>query len=492
MKYTALLLSLLVLTVPFIMAQEITFEEYPNNPVLDPTTRAYYPSVIFDINKFSWHGDAAYYKMWYNDGFGGVYVSQSADGIVWGSGNILNGLSSAYHPVVLYDVNGFGGGIYYKIWYWVGGSLESINSIRYAESTDGVTWTNDQPIQQHASDSSLQLVTEYSQYNHYFYHLYGPGYVIYNPLGTNVGSMTLDNKNDDEVFTYKYVMYYDSSSEGTSPNKTNEDTSLAYSANGIYWIRYGDKPVLISSGNSTDWDGKYSYRVSIVKVGNIYHLWYSGANGLGPEYYAQGIGHATSMDGINWVKDSNPVFHSNDGFLWRNGRTYTPSVLYDPNGFETGGCPNIKMWFTGKTGSNYTIGYANTCVKIQTTTKKVTPNLLYNIQLTDLFSPSSNIHYIPGDQFGGLLINNNLENIIQIGVENRGLLKAKDVTLSVEDYPSCMKIDIRPEKTDILPKSTYYYDVSVNPNCDPGNYKIKFKVQGTYIYQEKEIEISVK
>jgi len=53
MKYTALLLSLLVLTVPFIMAQEITFEEYPNNPVLDPTTRAYYPSVIFDINKFS-------------------------------------------------------------------------------------------------------------------------------------------------------------------------------------------------------------------------------------------------------------------------------------------------------------------------------------------------------------------------------------------------------------------------------------------------------
>lgn len=478
MKYIAIVLTLLVLTVPFIIAQEITFEEYPNNPVLDPTTRAYYPSVIFDINKFSGHGDAAYYKMWYNDGSGGIYMTQSTDGIVWGSGNILNGLSSAYHPVVLYDANGFGGGIYYKIWYWVGGSLESINSIRYAESTDGLTWTNDQSIQQHASDSSLQLVTEYSQYNHYFYHLYGPGYVIYNSLGTNVGSITPDNKNDDEVFTYKYVMYYDSSSEGTSPNHTNKDTSLAYSSNGIYWIRYGDKPVLISSGNNTDWDGKYSYRVSIIKVGNVYHVWYSGANGLGPEYYAQGIGHATSMDGINWVKDSNPVFHSNDGVLWRNGRTYTPSVLYDPNGFETGGCPNLKMWFNGKTGPEYTIGYANTCIKSQTT-KKVAPIILYNVKLVKVPTTS-------------LVLNNNIDNIIKIGVENRGLLKAKDVTLAVENCPDCIDIKINPVSADIPSRSTYYYEASITPNCGQGNYSIKFRVEGKYIYEEKEIEFSIR
>lgn len=76
-------LSLLVLTVPFIMAQEITFEEYPNNPVFDSAPKAYYPTVIFDINKFSGHGDAAYYKMWYSNGNGGVYVTQSEDGINW-------------------------------------------------------------------------------------------------------------------------------------------------------------------------------------------------------------------------------------------------------------------------------------------------------------------------------------------------------------------------------------------------------------------------
>ncbi|NPV51129.1 MAG: hypothetical protein HPY60_08055 [Candidatus Methanofastidiosum sp.] len=167
MKYTSFFLMILLFNIPFFMAQDISFDEYPSNPVFDPATRAYYPTVIFDINKFSGHGDSTYYKMWYNDGSGGIYLTKSENGILWEAGTVLNGLSSAYHPVVLYDANEFGGGgINYKIWYWVGGSLESINSIRYAESTDGVNWINDQPIQQHESDSSLQLVTNYSLYNH--------------------------------------------------------------------------------------------------------------------------------------------------------------------------------------------------------------------------------------------------------------------------------------------------------------------------------------
>ncbi|NYT13745.1 MAG: hypothetical protein GKC01_04455 [Candidatus Methanofastidiosa archaeon] len=492
MKYISFFLMILLFNIPFFMAQDISFDEYPSNPVFDPATRAYYPTVIFDINKFSGHGGSAYYKMWYNDGSGGIYLTKSDDGILWEAVTALNGLSSAYHPVVLYDANEFGGGgINYKIWYWVGGSLESINSIRYAESTDGVNWINDQPIQQHASDSSLQLVTNYSLYNHYFYHLYGPGYVIYNPAGTNVGSTTPDNKKDDEVFSYKYIMYYDSSSEGTSPNQTNEDTSLAYSANGIYWIRYGDKPVLISSGDPNDWDGKYSYRVSVVKIDNIYHLWYSGANGLGPEYYAQGIGHATSIDGINWTKEAFPVFHSNDGKEWRNARTYTPLVLYDRNGFETGSCPNLKMWFNGKTGSEYTIGYAYGCVP-QTSSKKLSPTMFYNVKVVEIFNPTSNIHYIGGGGFTqGAVLTRNVDNIIQIGVQNRGILKAKNVSITVEGSPSCVDIDIKQSKVDIFPKSTYYFDVTINPKCEKGNYKLVFLVQGNNISQIEEFEFSV-
>lgn len=363
---------IIIAFLPLIKGEEITFTEYNNNPVFDPLLQPgeeIFPCVVYDNNKFSGHGAAYLYKMWYGDTGGPngtLKIAYSQDGINW-SEQAISGLSgTASHPVVVYDVNGFSESIYYKMWYWPGiGSIGSIGGIRYAESVDGVNWVNDQPIQQHATDHSLQLITEYIHYNHYFYHLYGPGYVIYNPLGTNVGSTTPDNKNDDNVFTYKYVMYYDSSSEGTSPSQTNEDTSLAYSENGIYWIRYSDKPVLISSGNSNDWDGKYSFRASVVKIGDVYHLWYTGANGINPEFYAQGIGHATSVDGLNWVKDKNSVFHRDDGIQWRSARTYSQWVAFEPNGFSSGKCPNIKMWFSGKSSSTDAIekvGYSYGCI----------------------------------------------------------------------------------------------------------------------------------
>ena len=161
------------------------------------------------------------------------------------------------------------------------------------------------------------------------------------------------------IWNNKFVMYYD----GTTG--AFEEIGLAYSTDGILWKGYGR--VLKRGndgvwGNTDAWDSSYTSYGTVVKIGDTWHLWYSG----GQTEAGEGIGHATSADGINWQRDpNNPIFYKNDGVLWRNDRTYTPSVLYDPNGFETGGCPNLKMWFTGKTGSNYTIGYANTCVKIQ-------------------------------------------------------------------------------------------------------------------------------
>jgi len=470
MKYTIFFLLLIVLFAPLASAQEITFEEYPNNPAFDPAMRAYYPTVLFDKNKFSGHGDSAYYKMWYSDGSGGTYVTQSDDGINWTNINTTTGLTNSHHCQAVYFPLGFNGAnsglnpssatMYYRIWYWdtvlapPDSVPYSINSIRYAESQNGINWFNDQAIQQ----VGLTVVdnTVPSNWNR---GSYGPIDVFYNLNGSN----SLDDTN---IWNNKFVMYYDGTTGGV------EEIGLAYSTNGILWKGYGR---VLERGGSGTWDSDYTTYGTVVKIGDTWHLWYSG----GRTQAGDGIGHATSSDGINWQRDpNNPIFYKNDGILWRNDRTYTPSVLYDPNGFETGSCPNLKMWFTGKTGSEYTIGYANACVKTQTK-KKVTPTILYNVKIVDVSIPS-------------LVLNNNIDNIIKIGVENRGLLKAKDVTMTVEDCPSCIKINIRPEKADIFSKSTYYYDVSVNPNCDPGNYKIKFKVQGTYIYQEKEIEISVK
>lgn len=162
-----------------------------------------------------------------------------------------------------------------------------------------------------------------------------------------------------QPFTYPYVMYFDAAAENTIPNVGSEQTGLAYSSDGITWSAYGSQPVLIPSGNSSEWDGQYIYRPSVVYVQGIYHMFYSGSDGItdsGGNSTAHGIGHATSPDGINWTLDSNnPIFYINE-VDWRWSRTYTPFVLYFPL------CENgalAKMWFTGAdiTGQK-AIGYA--------------------------------------------------------------------------------------------------------------------------------------
>jgi hypothetical protein len=478
MKYVSVFLMILIFNVPFFMAQEITLEEYPNNPVFDPATRAYYPTVIFDINKFSGHGPSAYYKMWYSDGSGGTYLTQSEDGVNWTNINVNSGLTNSHHCHVVYFPIGFTGinsglnpssnVMNYRLWYWDTSQLYSINSIRYAESPNGINWYNDQSIQQVGNSVVSGSWPDWNRGS------YGPIDVFYNPSGSNI----LDDAN---IWNNKFVMYYDGTTGGV------EEIGLAYSTNGILWKGYGR--VLERGGGST-WDSDYTSYGTVVKIDDTWHMWYSGSGYSGGAN--EGIGHATSQDGLNWQRDpNNPIFHKDDGVSWRNSRTYTPSVIYEPNGFETGSCPNLKMWFTGRTGDNYTIGYAYGCIS-QTSSKKLSPTMFYNVKVVEVFNPTSNIHYIGGGGFTqGAVLTQNVDNIIQIGVQNRGILKAKNVSITVEDSPSCLEVDIKQSKADIFPKSTHYFDITINPKCEKGNYKIIFLVQGNNISQIEEFEFSV-
>lgn len=330
-------------------------EDTINNPVYDPPSgdEASYPTVSYDENRFSSHGDLHYYKMWYDAG-SAVGYAYSDDGINWTEVGHVSGLNAvAGHPVVVYDESGFGTGTYfYRIWYWIGTPTTNISAIRTAVSTDGQNWVADAVIQQHPTDASLQLVNGNS--NGYFYHLYGPGFVIYNSSGTNTGALTPTDKSDDVPMSYNYVMYYDLG-DGTQTPNVDEFEALAYSVDGIYWIRYGSTPVLLPSGNPSQWDGMYTFRPTIVQIGGVYHMWYSGSDGTSGtygcqqgRYYARGVGHATSTDGINWTKDSsNPFKHVCDGVAYRNERSYTPWVLYSPTFFDGhGGHSHFKGWFT--------------------------------------------------------------------------------------------------------------------------------------------------
>ena len=329
--------------------------ESPADPIYNPFPATplpedYFPIIVYDGQKFSGHGDAYFYKMWHQ-GTNGIALSYSDDGIHWtlkSDNVVINGPNPA-HPCVVYDENGFGGGsVYYKAWYWKGyPAAGDVSVIQYSESSDGIVWKPSISVTQDASSPLSDGIPGY------FYHLYGPGAVLYNPAATSTAG---------QPYTFPYVMFYDTSNEGGGPGKGIEQIALAYSSDGLAWTRYGSEPIIIPSGVSTDWDGAYAYRPSLIRSqSGTYYLLYSGSNDqIDPTTtipYAHGIGVATSLDGIHWTKStSNPVFSYADGSAWRNSRTYAPSVLLSSSG-------GLQMWFSGGTGltagMNQGIGYVN-------------------------------------------------------------------------------------------------------------------------------------
>jgi hypothetical protein len=122
--------------------------EYAANPIFGQgvngnTFRAYYPSVLYDPDRFGGHEDARYYKMWYGTRVGSDYgtgYAVSDDGVHWVTATVPVTSINGYHAHVLYDPDRFSGDLdepYYKMWYW-----DVSNSINYATSDDGVDWTD--------------------------------------------------------------------------------------------------------------------------------------------------------------------------------------------------------------------------------------------------------------------------------------------------------------------------------------------------------------
>ncbi len=321
--------------------------EYSNNPVFGQWlsgAKAYYPKVIYDANQFSTHGDSAYYKMWFSSS-SGIGYAYSNDGISWTAGtNSVSGLVvGASHPLVEYNSDGFGQSFYYKMWYWTGNMTYSINDLRYAESIDGINWSNDQALTQ---DVTYPLVTG-NPGPDWNAGSYGPCDMIYNPSGSN-------SPDDINLWNNKYVMYYMGTTGG------NECIGLAYSDNATHWKRYGNDPVLspctLANDPSACWDYYSVGYCSVINLSGSWQMWYGGGEGTN-----HGIGYATSTDGISWTKHpDNPIFHVSNGIPWSDNRTYTPWVIYDVANFDGHGdaCP-YKMWYSGRsTDGKYSVGYA--------------------------------------------------------------------------------------------------------------------------------------
>lgn len=325
--------------------------EYPSDPVYTPyPTVTTYPTVAYDGNQFAGHGGSYYYKMWHQNA-NGITISYSNDGINWVLGAVTNLVGNYYHPCVVYDENGFGGGpYYYKLWLWDGTASATPSTVLYTASVDGITWLLPVPATQ--GDPPIVVGTGPS----YFFHCYGPASVMYNPDAASIPGAP---------YTYPYVMLYNAASEAAFPGLGIygvEQLALAYSDDGIDWIRTGVSPdyppIVVPTNDDAAWDGRYTYQATMIVAQDGYHLFYSGSNDItsvGVPGYANGIGHAYSDDGLTWTKDpDNPIFRYTDGVAWRTSRSYTPWVLNT----ISGSCSLNKMWFTGANSSVRAVGYA--------------------------------------------------------------------------------------------------------------------------------------
>lgn len=337
--------------------------EHPGNPIYAPAgQQAASPSVLFDQNRFGIAGGAPY-LMWYDSpeppGLAPkINLASSYDGINWTDLGPVNGLRSPAHCIALYRPAW--AGKKFKIWYRDSTINNSISAIRYAESNNGLSWSNDQAVSQ---DSIYRLVSgEAGTWNSY---TFGPCFVIYTPGAPNAGSYPTD---------HAYAMYY-----LASPDAEKLVTALAFSSDGRHWRAAQNTPVLTGTdfGGEELIDTQYTWDEYSVLLRSMARtkegLWFAYYS-AGDDYSGahKGIGFAISANGLRWFKGSfsDPLLHINDGPLWRYTKTCLPFIVVDKGKFSGfGEAVYAKVWFCGSDepddhgAGNYGIGYATLTVE---------------------------------------------------------------------------------------------------------------------------------
>ncbi len=98
----------------------------------------------------------------------------------------------------------------------------------------------------------------------------------------------------------------------------------ATSPDGITWTKDTLNPVL-DVGPAGSWEDYCVFFPTVLIVGSTFHMWYTGDDGT---HYR--FGHATSPDGLTWTKDTlNPVLDLGPAGSWDNASILAPFVRFD-------------------------------------------------------------------------------------------------------------------------------------------------------------------
>jgi sucrose-6-phosphate hydrolase SacC (GH32 family) len=136
-------------------------------------------------------------------------------------------------------------------------------------------------------------------------------------------------------------------------NDNIERACYATSPDGTNWTKQVCNLPGLEPGVPNPWDERVVRPNTVIIEGNTYRMWYNGARYLGAPGWSARVGHAESLDGINWTKRPEAVFQS-DPNSWESLSTGLPYVVFDGSRYH--------MWYTGGTQTSsdidLKIGYA--------------------------------------------------------------------------------------------------------------------------------------
>jgi predicted GH43/DUF377 family glycosyl hydrolase len=260
--------------------------DFINNPLIDYAKTSFdykgvmQPQIFYDNNQ---------YRMWFtgvvNNGIKFVLSAVSNDGINWRResnypvifpGPYQHWDSWAVHAGPVIKENNV-----YRMYYSGWDDAMKKWHIGLAFSSDGINWLKHPfPIMYAGEGWEFQII---------------PSSII---------------KVNDIYYLYYYGRNYPSYNIG-----------LAFSNDGINWVRYGGNPILTPT---RAWEGTGVMHPSVIRDGNNFKMVYGNALG---EIAAFGM--ATSTDGKNWVKlNSNPIFTKNHtASNWAKGDIAYPHYI---------------------------------------------------------------------------------------------------------------------------------------------------------------------
>jgi predicted GH43/DUF377 family glycosyl hydrolase len=183
-------------------------------------------------------------------------------------------------------------------------------NIGYVYSEDGINWTkHPDPVLHNGPDGSWDNI------------------VVYQPSVLFDGEM--------------YHMWF----AGHNGPGTQQ-IGYATSPDSINWTKYEGNPVL-TPGTSGTWDDEFVQTPEVLLIDGVFHMWYAGYDGR-----LNQIGHATSVDGMIWAKDTeNPVLTTGENGKWDYGNVIEPSVLIDSDSV-------YHMFYSGGVQFEWSTGYA--------------------------------------------------------------------------------------------------------------------------------------